>query len=297
MYFSDMADKITPVLQIGQFDEFTSGHDVYVNRFSEHVRKHHAHILRPHKHAFYLTVMFTSGSGFHEIDFVRYSIEPGAVFLLRPGQTHHWEFTDDTEGWVFFHSDSFWNFHVPDWSLQELPFFRSQRHTSAFLMKNLALDELNHCFSQLWKEYQTDLPYRYRKIALLIQTSYIELARNVPTVGEVLKSAGEYQTRFQLLEQLIETHYLTEKSPGFYATQLSVSERHLQRIVKQFTGKSTLQIITERIILEAKRLLGAGQLRPGEIAQLLGYEEYSYFSRQFRQYCGMSPREFKQQYD
>lgn len=293
-----MKKLTTPVLEIEQFDEFTSGHAIYVNRFSEHVRKHHAHILRPHKHAFYLTVLFTSGSGFHEIDFERYPIEPGAAFLLQPGQTHHWEFSDNTEGWVFFHSDSFWNFHAPEWSLQELPFFRSKRHTPVILTGNPITEELNHCFLQLWKEYQsrTDQPYRYRKIALLIQTCYIELARCLPSIAEA-KNTGDYLSRFQLLEQLIEAHYLTEKSPGFYATQLAVSERHLQRIVQRFTGKSTLQIITERTLLEAKRLLGAGQLRPGEIAQLLGYEEYAYFSRLFRQYTGMSPREFKQQYD
>ena len=292
-----MRNSLAPVLELEQFDEFTSGHAIYVNRFSDHVRKHHAHILRPHKHAFYLTVLFTSGSGFHEIDFERYPIEPGAVFLLQPGQTHHWEFSDDTEGWVFFHSDSFWNFYAPDWPLKELPFFQSQRHIPVISTENPTTELLNQCFLQLWEEYTADQTYRSRKIALLIQSCYIDLARSLPPVAETTINKGEYLARFQLLEQLIETHYLTEKSPGFYAEKLAVSERHLQRIVQQFTGKSTLQIITERTILEAKRLLGAGQLRPGEIAQLLGYEEYSYFSRLFRQYSGMSPREFKQQYD
>lgn len=288
----------TPVLEIEQFDELATGHDVYANRFSEHVRKHHAHIMRPHKHAFYLTILFTSGTGFHEIDFVQYTIQPGTVFFLQPGQTHHWEFSEDTEGWVFFHTESFWQFHAAGWPLHDLPFFRSQRHTPALHPEPAIVALLDQHFSTLLEEYEQAPPiYHYRKMALLVQTIYIELARCMPASIDIKEGTGEYLARFHQLEALIDAHFLTEKSPGFYADQLSISERHLNRIVQQFTGKSTLHLITERTMLEARRLLGGGQLRPGETATFLGYDEYAYFSRLFTNYCGMNPREFKRQYD
>lgn len=290
-HFSD------PVLGIEQFDELATGHDVYVNRFSEHVRKHHAHILRPHKHAFFLAVLFTSGTGFHEIDFVRYPIEAGAVFLLQPGQSHHWEFSPDTEGWIFFHSESFWNYHYPNWGLQELPFFQSGQHVPLLSPAKQVREELVQCFSQLLSEYTSAQPYRYRKMAALIQTMYINLARNFFTESDHTKSSGEYMERFRTFEHLLNTHFLVEKSPVFYARELGISERHLHRIAQQVSGKSPRQLITERVILEAKRLLGSGQFRPGEVAHFLGFDEYAYFSRVFTQHVGMNPRAFKLRYD
>lgn len=287
----------TPILEIDQFDELASSHDVYVNRFSEHVKKHHAHILRPHKHAFFLTVLFTSGTGFHEIDFVRYPIEAGAVFLLQPGQSHHWEFSADTEGWIFFHSESFWNYHYPNWSLQELTFFQSGRMKSYLSPENEQNTSLEPCFSELLVEYQSQLPYRYRKMAALIQTVYIELARKRSSASDFARNSGEYLERFRTFEHLLENHFLVEKSPVFYAGQLGISERHLHRIVKQISGKNPRQLITDRLILEAKRLLGSGQFRPSEVAHFLGFDEYAYFSRVFTQHVGMNPRAFKLSYD
>src|SRR5690349_18695422 len=93
-----------PTLSIHQFDEHGTEYELYVNTFSEHLQKHHAHILLPHKHDFYLSVLFTKGAGFHEIDFRRFEVQRGSVFFLHPGQTHYWEFTEPTEGIVFFHS-------------------------------------------------------------------------------------------------------------------------------------------------------------------------------------------------
>lgn len=67
-----------------------------------HLKSSHKHIEKPHRHDFYVTVLFTHGSGVHEIDFQSYDVQPGSLFFLSPGQIHSWELSDDTEGYIFF---------------------------------------------------------------------------------------------------------------------------------------------------------------------------------------------------
>ena len=61
-------------------------------------------------------------------------------------------------------------------------------------------------------------------------------------------------------------------------------------------GKSTSDLIIERVLLEAKRLLIHSENNFAEIALLLGYEDYSYFSRLFKNKCGESPSNFRKRY-
>ena len=93
-----------PRLPIEKFDENGLLQAFYVNRFSEHLKKYHSDINHPHKHDFYLTVFFEKGRGRHDIDFNSFPIHPNSVFFLQPEQIHHWEFEEEPEGWIFFHS-------------------------------------------------------------------------------------------------------------------------------------------------------------------------------------------------
>jgi hypothetical protein len=53
---------------------------------------------------------FTNGSGTHEIDFDVF-IQPGSMFFLQPGQMHHWNLSDDVEGFVIFYSQEMYNLY------------------------------------------------------------------------------------------------------------------------------------------------------------------------------------------
>ena len=114
-----------PVLKINQFEETESLKDFYINSFSNHISLNKKLIARPHKHNFYLCVMFIKGTGVHEIDFNSYSITPGSVFFLRPGQTHFWKFDSPPEGFIFFHSQEFYELKFLKHKLHEFPFYYS----------------------------------------------------------------------------------------------------------------------------------------------------------------------------
>lgn len=286
-----------PTLSIHQFDEKGVEHELYVNAFSDHLRKHHADISLPHRHDFYLSVLFTHGTGMHEIDFRKYDVAPGSVFFLQPGQTHYWEFSDDIEGIVFFHSVAFYRLHFPHQQLAEFPFFFSRQNTPHLQLPPAQLQHMAALYNAMLGEFQSSLPYRYRKIASLLSCIYIDLARAYEqTHPQRISEVQRYASAFRAFEALVEEQYREEKSAGFYAGKLNISQKHLNRISRENSGKTSTEVILERVMLEAKRLLSAGGKNLNEIGRELGYEEYSYFSRLFRQYCGESPRSFSKRY-
>ncbi len=286
-----------PVLSIHQFDKKGVEHEVYVNTFTNHLLKHHAHILIPHQHDFYLTVLFTKGKGFHEIDFRRYTIEVGTLFFMQPGQTHHWEFTEEAEGIIFFHSKDYFQLNHAHLKMEEYPFFFSKWAIPMLSISDQMCDTIASQFELLLKEFESGEQHKHRKIASLIDVLYIDLMRVYEEKYPIhLEKTTNYAAKFQDLEELINTHFVSERTVGFYADQLHMSSRHLNRICQEIVRKSFSELLIERTLLEAKRLITSGEMNMNEIAEKLGYEEYSYFSRLFKRYCGVGPNEFRKRY-
>jgi AraC-like DNA-binding protein len=95
------------------------------------------------------------------------------------------------------------------------------------------------------------------------------------------------------LEQLLEQHYKTEKSPSFYADNMNITLKHLNRICKETLNQTVTEIITNRVILETKRLLINPIKSVNQIADELGFEDYSYFTRLFKKKTEITPSEFR----
>jgi AraC-like DNA-binding protein len=95
------------------------------------------------------------------------------------------------------------------------------------------------------------------------------------------------------LEVLLENNFKTEKAPFFYASQLAITLKHLNRICNEMLQKTTTEVILARIILEAKRMLMDKKFTVNEIATELGFDDYSYFTRLFKKHTGMTPTDFR----
>ena len=86
---------------------------------------------------------------------------------------------------------------------------------------------------------------------------------------------------------------MRETTKQYPTLELNISLKHLNRICNEILKKTTTEVIVDRIILEAKRMLLDKNWTVNEIAFELGYEDYSYFSRLFKKNSGMSPSEFR----
>lgn len=104
--------------------------------------------------------------------------------------------------------------------------------------------------------------------------------------------SGFYLTRRFLT--LVEQNYQKNLSVKSYAERLEVSAGHLSATVKQNMNKTAGEIIRERLLIEAKRLLHYSELTVSDIAFRLNFEDPSYFARFFRKYTGVTPTDFRQ---
>ena len=92
----------------------------------------------------------------------------------------------------------------------------------------------------------------------------------------------------------METHYLQETESIFYATKLGISEKRLNQILKEKLQRTAKQIIQQRQITEAKRLLIRSEATIQEIGFQLGFNSLSSFSRFFKNQVGESPSTYKE---
>ncbi|UYW02565.1 AraC family transcriptional regulator [Flavobacterium agricola] len=285
------------VLNIAQFNNNNLVSDFYVNTLQNHLVNAHAHIDRPHKHDFYVTVIFTTGTGTHEIDFETFEVKPGSIFFLSPGQVHSWNLSDDVSGYIFFHTQTFFEQDFARNHIQSYPFFNYNTTHPYLYLENNKVSYFKNLFQHLLKEGVENNLLKSEKILILIQLIYIECARKyLADIHTETTTKHTYLRQFKDFQHWVEMHFKQEKSAAFYAEKLNVSSKHLNRICQNVIGKTTTDYILSRVLLEAKREIIYQKRSLAEIAYHLGYEDYAYFSRIFKKHFKETPSEFISKY-
>ncbi len=278
-----------PVYRIQDFEETEDTSVFYANTLNKHV-KEHVFTNLPHKHDFYLMILVTKGTGWHEIDFKKYGVKPGSIFFMQPGQMHYWNLSKNIEGYVFFHSKDLFRE-----DLHELPFYRSFKSVPFSQVNKQTVSKLVSLLKELMVENFSEQRYRMQRLRSFIHLIYTEVARVYPLTKE-LKNR-KYLEKFQKFENLIDLHFKEEKLPGFYANKLNITEKHLNRIVRECVDKTSTELIAQRLVLEAKRLLMNTQMNVGEASDDLGFNDRSYFVRFFKKHVGITPLSFLKRYE
>ncbi|MGY5353951.1 AraC family transcriptional regulator [Wenyingzhuangia sp. IMCC45467] len=282
--------KKVPVYNIQNFNANIHKNDLYINTFKNHLIEH-SFIEKSHRHNFYLLVLFTNGTGTHQIDLNNYKIKRGNLYILKPGQAHGWELSDDIEGYIIFYSDQIYNLYFGNKKIEEYPFYQSEKNISEIVFNEQELIDLSLYFNLLIQENQLNKSKKTDKLLNIIDIIHIEISRKFLTENNY--SYQTYHHKIQLFNKLLDQYYITQKSPSFYASKMNISLKHLNRICKNLLNKTVTEIITQKIILESKRLLTFGTASINQIAQILGYEDYSYFSRLFKKHTQITPSKFR----
>ncbi|TDQ08194.1 helix-turn-helix domain-containing protein [Pedobacter metabolipauper] len=155
--------------------------------------------------------------------------------------------------------------------------------------KNAA--ELAKVFQLLDDEYKEQDPSFLILKALLkvFLLKLIQIKEHVFTAQDV------NQKRVYEFMMLLEQNYQLERNAEFYATSLGISSKRLNQVLKEKLDKTAMQLIHDRIILEAKRKIIHSENTLKEIAFDLGFTDRPYFSRFFKKQTGLPPEEFQRQ--
>ncbi len=238
-------------------------------------------IIEPHRHDYYHIMFVKNGVGEHIIDFKTYEIIPNSIFFVSPGQVHSLEISSEAEGYVIsFNSD----FYLLNDSLEKLlnfPFFHSLSNAPVvYLPENST--KVKELWEELYEEYTTDLKDKNNILRALLEVLLIRISRLYiqPIKNEEKTSNLTYQLR--KLETLIDTHYKEYRLLNDYANLMHVSPVHLTSLCKKGLNKTVKNLIHERLLIEAKRLLLFTNNSITEIAFELGFADKSYFMRFFK---------------
>jgi len=257
--------------------------------------KRHFSVKYPHRHDFFEVLFLQKGSGYHVIDGNKYEIKPPCVFFMSPGQAHKLELSQDIEGYIFIFTADFYLLNrINQNSLIEFPFFYTIHQDNPPLQINKESDV--HFLETLFKQgiaeidQQGDhIPDMMRSILDLILTT---CAARYP-VNENLLNKGKGQMLVKKFFHLIEENNHKNLSLSDYAGLIGITSNHLTQTVKVLTGKTSLQIIKAKQLIEIKRLLVHTNLNVSEIANQLNFEDQSYFSKFFKRETGLTPLQYR----
>lgn len=93
--------------------------------------------------------------------------------------------------------------------------------------------------------------------------------------------------------QLVMQYYMKERKVSFYAKQLGITPSYLCTTIKQMTGKTCIEIISEMVVMDAKAQLKSTDLSIHDIAYSLNFTNMSFFGKYFKRYTGVSPQEYR----
>ncbi|WP_246254515.1 helix-turn-helix domain-containing protein [Pedobacter foliorum] len=167
--------------------------------------------------------------------------------------------------------------------------FNVQGEFSCLRLNESAADELSGIFHLLEKEYTNSNFVIVRALLKVFLLKLIQVKEHEFTSHDI------HQKRIYEFLMLLESNYQQVRNTDFYAGKLGISSKRLNQILKDKLNKTGMQLIHDRIILEAKRSIIHSENTIKEIAYDLGFSDRPYFSRFFKKQTGQTPEEFQKQ--
>lgn len=227
-------------------------------------------------------------------------IEEHALLFATPKIPYHWLPQDENQSGDFciFTEDFFSrsrNGVAPD----DLPIFKAGAYP-IFRISTEEAGEIAQIFRKMHCEIDSDYAYKYDLLRNYVM-ELIHYGQKLQPATALYPSHTAAARVSSLFIELLERQFPIEsprqqlklRTAKDYAAMLSVHVNHLNKVLKEHTGKTTTALIGNRVLQEAKILLRQTDWNVSEIAQCLGFEETAHFSNFFRKQAGMTPVGFR----
>jgi AraC-like DNA-binding protein len=280
-----------PVYDICKLADFQQ-EDLLISRFDVYLQKH-KNLYFPHKHTFYHLVLFTKGGGTHSIDFKTFEVTPYQIYFMIPGQVHSWNFEGDADGYVIHFSLPFFqSFLLKNEYLDQFSFFSGNIDDAVIQIQPPLQQKVINLFEEIITESENPGRMGIDLVRALMLQAFIVISRINADNKEKQLPPYNY-TLLKTFQKLIEKNFATLKLPRDYAELLYITPNHLNALCNDLLGISAGELIRNRILLEAKRLLINLNLTIAEIGYQLNFSDNSYFTKFFKKYTGLTPEEFR----
>ncbi len=246
---------------------------------------------------YYSVLWIQQGQGVFQADLAEYPFADGTMLFFTPYQPFMILPAKTLRGRaLYFHSDFFCiEKHKKEVACNGVLFnnlydppaiHAAEKDTAVF---EPLLDQMAHEMAKP-ELAQMDLLVSYLKI-FLISASRLKVEQNPAARLDTENDRQPFV--LQKLKTLIEDHFKTKHAPSEYAAMLNITPKALGKITKQHFNKTLTDLISERIVIEAKRELYLTNKAVKEIAYELGFEDEYYFSRFFKKSADISPQIYR----
>ena len=244
----------------------------------------------PHRNSGYKIAFLVEGKISGYVDFKKYEIDAPAVLFSSPDQVDHITgYENHKMIHIAFSSDYLLNDVRNTLSCWECMF--SQIVIPVTTQKDL--NELKTYANLIQQEF---IQLRHQKDLVIrnLLNAFLITAARLGTCETRLTVMNSSQNKIlQQFRSLIEDNFLSKSQVAEYADMIYITPGHLNDTIKTVTGKTAKQIIDEKRITEAKRLLFWGELSAKQIAAHMNFEDDAYFNRFFKKHTGQTPLLFQ----
>ena len=226
---------------------------------------------------YYSSMLFLEGSGFMVIDHLEHEVRPHRVFIFNNRQVIGWSNYENTKAYVLAFTPeiarslqvgSYPTYFDPD--EEELTLLQSIYHHTT-----LEMERQDHCSHKIMQS-----------AAGLIYQLFGRHGKNTDVNDTIMADFRE----------LICSDFSRQDTVNDYCRTLHISSKEINERCLRAYGLSAKQYIMDLRLTEAKRLLAFSDLTAAEIAYRVGFEDASYFTRQFRQRTQLTPSDFRKMY-
>ena len=238
----------------------------------------HCYRIAPHRHEqFFQVLSLTGGQGQVTLDGAEFALVPSTIVVVPAMTVHGYVFSEDVEGVIV--------------TLMATDMAEGVDSLSAGVVA--ANGDAARALDGLISE--ADRPGAHHDIAMRAHLSLLQVALHragsqSPDLGD-----GRARRHVQAFRQLVDQRFRETRRIADYAGALGISPTHLSRVCRQVVGASALDIIEQRIALEARRQLLFSTLSVKQIGAGLGYDDPAYFTRMLKRVLGVPPIAFRRQ--
>lgn len=250
----------------------------------------------PYNRRAYYKISLISGRNRAEYADKVIDIEKDALLFATPKVPYHWLPQDTKQSGHFcIFTPEFLVQHKSGVVLDNLPIFKAGGYP-VFQISKEDTKELSAIFQKMHKELASDYAYKYDLLRNYVMEliHYGQKLQPADAMPAGHNAAARVSSLFiELLERQfpIESPHqkLKLRTAKDYADNLAIHVNHLNKVLKESTGKTTTEMISGRITQEASILLKQTNWNISEIAYCLGFEEVAHFSNFFRKQTSVAP--------
>lgn len=246
---------------------------------------------------FYKVMLVKGASTVHYADRV-YEVKKQALSFSNPMVPYKWDHIGAHTAGIYciFNPHFFMNYG----QIQQYEVFHPNG-THVFELSDEEAQEVEAIFETMQGEFNSEYKYKYDRIRNLV-SELIHFGMKLQPADLQTTLHGNASLRIasiflELLERQFpvdENHSSIQmRTPSEFANQLNIHVNHLNRAVKEMIGKTTSQLIADRLVQESKILLKQSNWNVSEIAFALGFNEVTHFNNFFKKQVNSSPTQFR----